>query len=76
MHVTMESQLLTEIRLGIALGGRPKVIVANLAKSGRYPASALLIGLLKSKHPEMIVEELIPAHDQALQEERCSLLLR
>lgn len=76
MYVTSESKLLTEIRLGIALGGRPKVIVANLAKSGRYPASALLIGLLKSKHPEMIVEELIPAHDQALQEERCSLLLR
>ena len=76
MYVTMESQLLTEIRLGIALGGRPKVIVANLAKSGRYPASALLIGLLRSDHPELIVEELIQAHDQAIQEEKCSLLLR
>lgn len=74
--MSKESDLLTEIRLGIALGGRPKVIVANLAKSGRHPASDLLVGLLKSKHPEMIVEELIPAHDQALQEERCSLLLR
>ena len=76
MYVTMESQLLTEIRLGIALGGRPKVIVANLARSGRHPASDLLIGLLRSNHPEQIVEELIPAHDQALQEEKCSLLLR
>lgn len=76
MYVTSESKLLTEIRLGIALGGRPKVIVSNLAKSGRHPASALLIGLLRSNHPEVIVEELIPAHDQALQEEKCSLLLR
>lgn len=75
MHVTMESQLLTEIRLGIALGGRPKVIVANLAKSGRYPASELLIGLLKSKHPEVIVRELEAAHDQAIQEEKCILLM-
>lgn len=73
--MTMESQLLTEIRLGIALGGRPKVIVANLAKSGRYPASDLLVGLLTSKHPEMIVKELIPAHDQALQEKTCSPIM-
>ena len=73
--MTMESTLLTEIRLGMAMGGRPKVIIPNLAKSGRHPASDLLIGLLQSKHPEAIVEELIPAHDQALQEEKCSLLM-
>lgn len=74
--MSTESALLTEMRLSIALGGRPKVIVANLAKSGRYPASTLLIGLLKSKHPEVIVRELEAAHDQAIKEEKCSLLLR
>ncbi|MNC76681.1 hypothetical protein D3C75_1284520 [compost metagenome] len=73
--MTMESALLTEIRLGIAMGGRPKVIIANLAKSGRHPASDLLIGLLQSNHPEVIVKELVAAHDQALQEEKCSLLM-
>lgn len=71
-----ESSLLTEMRIGLLLGGDPKVIVHNLAKSGRHPPSDLMLGLLHSNHPEAIVRELEVTHDAIIKENKCSLLLK
>lgn len=70
-----EAELLTELRLGLLLGAGPKRLVQRLAKSGRFEASQLMIGLLSSEHPEQIIEALIPAHEEYLQRQKCTLTL-